>query len=222
MPESRREFLARTAVGVVGVAAVSRVAVEAQAAPPPPQATPVAGTPPAFGTARRVGPEVSAATFAEAEKLVRVELTTAERAQAAGNWRQAMAGVMERRTGPRKVALEASLAPATRWDPMIPGVPAGPASDRFVRSAAGPGTLAKRDEGMPVALTRRSRRENTAARSTGFPGGRRTSWTRRVSGQRGAPSRTGTASPTPTPPSSCASTGPGPSSWRNSPSARWP
>lgn len=51
--------------------------------------TPIAGTPPAFGTAPPVGPEVSAATFAEAEKLMRVELTAAERVQAAGNWRQA-------------------------------------------------------------------------------------------------------------------------------------
>jgi Asp-tRNA(Asn)/Glu-tRNA(Gln) amidotransferase A subunit family amidase len=98
-----------------------------------------------------VGPEVNVATIAEAEKLVRVELTPAERAQAAGNWRQAMAGVMERRTGPRKVALEASLAPATRWDPMIPGVPAGPASDRFVRSAASPATLPGRDEDIAFA-----------------------------------------------------------------------
>jgi len=151
MSESRREFLARTAVGVVGVAAASRVAAEAQAAAPPPQVTPVAGTPPAFGTAPPVGPEVNVATIAEAEKLVRVELTPAERAQAAGNWRQAMAGVMERRTGPRKVALEASLAPATRWDPMIPGVPAGPASDRFVRSAASPATLPGRDEDIAFA-----------------------------------------------------------------------
>jgi len=151
MSESRREFLARTAVGVVGVAAAGRVAAEAQAASPPPQVTPVAGTPPAFGTAPPVGPEVSAATFAEAEKLVRVELTPAERAQASGNWRQAMASVMERRTGPKKVAIEASVAPATRWDPMIPGVPAGPSSDRFVRSAVGPAALPGRDEDIAFA-----------------------------------------------------------------------
>jgi Asp-tRNA(Asn)/Glu-tRNA(Gln) amidotransferase A subunit family amidase len=151
MSESRREFLARTAVGVVGVAAAGRVAAEAQAAAPPPQVTPVAGTPPAFGTAPPVGPEVSAATFAEAEKLVRVELTPAERAQASGNWRQAMASVMERRTGPKKVAIEASVAPATRWDPMIPGVPAGPSSDRFVRSAVGPAALPGRDEDIAFA-----------------------------------------------------------------------
>src|SRR6266581_5123831 len=121
MSESRRKFLTRMAAGMVGAAAAGRVVAEAQASGTASQVTPVAGTPPAFGTAPPVGPEVSAATFAEAERLVRVEMTLAERAQAAGNWRQSMASTMERRTGPRKVALESSLAPATRWDPMIPG-----------------------------------------------------------------------------------------------------
>jgi len=46
---------------------------------------------------------VSAATFAAAEKLLAVELTSAERAQAAVNWRSSMAAVHERRSGPRKV-----------------------------------------------------------------------------------------------------------------------
>src|SRR6266542_1752173 len=151
MPESRREFLTRTAAGVVGVAAASRAAAEAQTSGAAPQVTPVAGTPPAFGTAPPVGPEVTAATFAEAERLVRVEMTPAERAQAAGNWQKSMASTMERRTGPRKVALEPSLAPATRWDPMIPGVAAGPASDRFVRSPAAAETVPRRDEDIAFA-----------------------------------------------------------------------
>ena len=55
-----------------------------------------------------------------------------------------MASTMERRTGPRKLALEETLAPATLWDPMIPGVPAGPARDRFVASAREPGPAARR------------------------------------------------------------------------------
>src|SRR5437868_4768033 len=151
MTESRREFLTRTAAGVVGAAAVGRALGESEGPGPNPSPTPVAGTPPAFGTAPPVGPEVSVATFAEAEKLVRVEMTPAERAQAAGNWRQAMAPTMERRAGPKKVALEPSLAPATRWDPMIPGVPPGPARDRFVRSAARPGPLPKRDDEIAFA-----------------------------------------------------------------------
>ncbi|HEV2064946.1 MAG TPA: amidase family protein, partial [Thermoanaerobaculia bacterium] len=150
MSESRREFLARTAAGVVGAAAASRSVAEAQASPAA-QVTPAAGTPPAFGTAPPVGPEISVATIAEAEKLVRVELTPNERAQAAGNWRQSLASTMERRTGPRKVALEPTLSPATRWDPMIPGVPAGPTRDRFVRSKADPGALPKRDEDIAFA-----------------------------------------------------------------------
>ena len=153
MSESRRDFLARTAAGVLGAAAAGRAAAGSQAATPGPQVTPVAGTPPAFGTAPPVGPEVTAATFAEAEKLVRVEMTPSERGQAAGNWRQAMAGLMERRTGPRKVALDPSLAPASRWDPRIPGIASGPAQDRFVRSGnrVGPEPLPKRDEDIAFA-----------------------------------------------------------------------
>jgi Asp-tRNA(Asn)/Glu-tRNA(Gln) amidotransferase A subunit family amidase len=151
MTESRRKFFARTAAGIVAAAAVGRAEAGAQTTPAP-ATTPAAGTPPAFGTAPPVGPEVSVATFAEAEKLARVEMTGAERAQAAGNWREAMAGVMERRTGPRKVAIEPSVAPASRWDPRIRGGSPGPAQDRFVRSASVAGqNLPKRDEDIAFA-----------------------------------------------------------------------
>jgi Asp-tRNA(Asn)/Glu-tRNA(Gln) amidotransferase A subunit family amidase len=150
MAESRRDFLTHTAAGILGAAAAGRAVAEAASAPEP-QVTPVAGTPPAFGTAPPVGPDVTVATVVEAEKLVRVELTPAERAQVAGNWRQAMASTMERRTGPRKVALEASLAPATRWDPVLPGVPADPSRDRFVRSSGDRRLLPKRDEDIAFA-----------------------------------------------------------------------
>src|SRR5438046_7189998 len=97
MSKSRRQFLVRTSLGLVG-AALTSCRKETQA---PPIAAP--GTPPAFGTAPAVGPEVSASTFAEAEKLVQVTLTDAERKQAAGNWRNSMAPLYERRTGPRTV-----------------------------------------------------------------------------------------------------------------------
>ena len=150
MVKSRREFLSHTAAGFLGAAAAARAAAGAAAAQPEPPVTPVAGTPPAFGTAPPIGPEITAATVAEAEKLMRVELTSAERAQLAGNWRQAMASTMERRTGPRKVPLEPSLAPATRWDPVIPGVPRGPERDRFLRST-GRRPLPRRDEDIAFA-----------------------------------------------------------------------
>jgi len=149
MAESRRDFLTHAA-GILGAAAAGRAVTES-ASSPEPQVTPVAGTPPAFGTAPPVGPEVTVTTVGEAEKLVRVELTPAERAQVAGNWRQAMASTMERRTGPRKVALETSLAPATRWDPVLPGMPAGPSRDRFVRAADERRPLPKRDDDIAFA-----------------------------------------------------------------------
>ena len=124
--------------GQVSVAACRRQQQATSSSTPPP--TP--GAPPAFGTAPGSGPDVSPATFAEAEKLVQVTMTDAEREMAAGNWRRMMAPLLERRVGPRKVALEPDVAPATRWDPRITGASAGPAADRFVRSRGRHGSSA--------------------------------------------------------------------------------
>jgi Asp-tRNA(Asn)/Glu-tRNA(Gln) amidotransferase A subunit family amidase len=77
---------------------------------------------------------VAAATFAEAEKLAQVTMTPAEREMAAASWRRSMAPLLERRTGPRKVALDPSLSPATRWHPALAATDVGPARDSFVRS----------------------------------------------------------------------------------------
>jgi Asp-tRNA(Asn)/Glu-tRNA(Gln) amidotransferase A subunit family amidase len=63
---------------------------------------------------------VSAETFVEAEKLVQVEMSAKDMAQAAGNWQQSMAAVLERRTGPRKIVLVDGDVPASVW------LPAGP------------------------------------------------------------------------------------------------
>jgi Asp-tRNA(Asn)/Glu-tRNA(Gln) amidotransferase A subunit family amidase len=98
---------------------------------------------------------VSAATFAQAEKLVEVELTEQELAEAAGNWRSAMAPLYERRVGPRKVALEATLAPATQWNPVLPGEKSGPATQQFVRSRNEAGPLPARDEDIAFASVSR-------------------------------------------------------------------
>ena len=59
------------------------------------------------------------ATFAEAEKLLQVRMTDAQRTMAAGSWRTSMAALLERRTGPRTLALEPELAPASQWDPTL-------------------------------------------------------------------------------------------------------
>ncbi len=93
--------------------------------------------PPAFGTAPAAGPEVSTATFAEAEKLVQVQMSPADTGEAAGNWRSSMAPLYERRVGPRKVSIEASVAPYSVCDPVrVSGRADGPTADRFVRSKA--------------------------------------------------------------------------------------
>ena len=159
---SRRQFLIRAPLGLAGALAACRTVgqtPETHPAPAPapsgapggaPSAAP-AGAPPAFNTAPPVGPEVTTATFAEAEKLEQVHLTEAERQMAAGSWRTSMAPLLERRTGPRKIALEPSLAPATVWNPEIPGETTGPARDRFVRSDAGPGALPASDEDIAFA-----------------------------------------------------------------------
>jgi Asp-tRNA(Asn)/Glu-tRNA(Gln) amidotransferase A subunit family amidase len=125
-------------VGLLGVAAACRG--ETQSTPASQVAT-TPGTPPAFGTLPEVGPEVSPGTFREAEKLVQVTMTDAEREMAARSWRRSMAAMLERRTGPRKVTLEAEVAPATRWNPSLPGETWSPARDRFVRSRTDPGPL---------------------------------------------------------------------------------
>jgi Asp-tRNA(Asn)/Glu-tRNA(Gln) amidotransferase A subunit family amidase len=120
-----------------------------------------------------VGPEVSATTFAEAEKLAQVTMTDAERAMAVGSWRKAMAPMLERRTGPRKVALEPEVAPATVWDPVLPGLTIGVQRDQFVRSNADPGPLPSSDDEIAFApVTRLSRwvqqRKLSSERLTGI------------------------------------------------------
>jgi len=151
MSKSRRQFLAATSLGVLGAAAAFHSHAQNPSDLPP-------GAPPAFGTGPAVGPEVSPIAFAEAEKLMQVELTETERTMAAGSWRKTMAALYERRTGPRKIALDAALAPASRWNPVLPGLKAGPTQDRFLRSNTDPGPLPTNDADIAFAsLTRLSR-----------------------------------------------------------------
>src|ERR1700674_1259392 len=136
MSKSRRQFLTKTSLGVLGAAFAPGDSVLKRAQGSVQEPTP--GAPPAFGTGPAVGPEVSPATFAEAEKLVQVKLTSAERAVAAESWRVNLASVYERRTGPRKVMLEPTVAPWSRYNSVLPGQPAGPQHDQFLRSTTAP------------------------------------------------------------------------------------
>ena len=151
MSKSRRQFLTYVSLSLLGTATACRSKGQKPAALPP-------GAPPAFGTTPNAGPEVSPSTFAEGEKLVQVELSRAERSMASGSWRQTMAPFYERRTGPRKVTLEPTLAPWSRWDPVLPGQRAMPERERFIRSNTDPGPLPTDDEDLAFApLTQLSR-----------------------------------------------------------------
>src|ERR1035441_9999170 len=140
MSNSRRQFLNRASVALMASAAACRRASQTPTAPP-------AGAPPAFGTAPPVGPAVAPATFAEAEKLVQFPLSPAAQQRGSGNWSRQMAPVYERRTGPRKLSLDATIAPASRWEPDS----AGPARDRFVRGKAAAGPLPAADQDIAFA-----------------------------------------------------------------------
>ena len=81
-----------------------------------------------------------------------------ERKEAAASWRSAMAPLYERRVGPRKVALETALAPWSHCEAALPGQPAGPERNLFLRSKTDPGPLPSNDEDIAFApVTRLSR-----------------------------------------------------------------
>src|SRR5256885_13812076 len=145
---TRRQFLLRAPLGVLVAAAACRDKSPSLSS----QSTPVTpGAPPTFGTGTGSGPEVTPATFAEAERLMQVTMTPAERQQAADSWRQSLAPYLERRTGPRKLAIAATDSPATLWNPMLPGIAAAPSRDRFVRSNADGAPLPSADDAIAFA-----------------------------------------------------------------------
>ena len=131
-------------LGLVGAAGALRAQAGTGDAPPP-------GAPPTFGNAPPSGPAVSARTFAEAEKLMQVSLTPAQREVAAASWPSSMAGLAARRVGPRALALDDSLAPATTWNPLQAVHAEAPRRARFVRSRAAAGALPAQDDDIAYA-----------------------------------------------------------------------
>jgi Asp-tRNA(Asn)/Glu-tRNA(Gln) amidotransferase A subunit family amidase len=167
---TRRQFLIRAPLGVL-VAAVALKDAPTLNSQTPTQTPTTPGAPPTFGTGSGSGPLVTPGTFAEAEKLMQVTMTPAERQQAADSWRTSLAPYLERRTGPRKVSLDATEAPATLWNPLLPGIAVSPARDRFVRSKSAGGRLPSTDDAIAFAqVTQLSRwietRQLTSTRLT--------------------------------------------------------
>ncbi len=136
---TRRQFLITAPMGLMAATAACRDPL-----PPAPAATtapaagaPAPGAPPTFGAGPVTGPPVSAATFAEAEKLAQITMRPAERELAAAAWPRSLAPLLERRTGPRAVALDDTVAPATVWTPSRLDPRPVAARDRFVRTGTG-------------------------------------------------------------------------------------
>jgi Asp-tRNA(Asn)/Glu-tRNA(Gln) amidotransferase A subunit family amidase len=154
MRKTRRAFLTETTLGVAGLGMVvgggDAHAPLHQAGQEPAQQPP-AGAPPAFGTGPAVGPEVTPGTFVEAEKLVQVEMTEPERVQAASSWRVNMAPVYERRTGPKKIVLDATLAPFSQYRSAVPGEKVHTGKNQFVRSKNEAGPLSTNEEDIAFA-----------------------------------------------------------------------
>jgi hypothetical protein len=132
---TRRQFLIQAPITLLAVAGACREG-QKPGTPASGSGTPAPGAPPTFGTAPLAGPPVSQMTFVEAEKLAQVKMAVEHRRQAAGSWQRSMAPYLERRTGPRKVALAEADAPALVWNPLLPGIAPGPSRERFVRSSA--------------------------------------------------------------------------------------
>lgn len=145
---TRRQFLITAPLGLVGAAACRQQPASSTA----PAATPqTPGAPVAFGTATPTGPEVTASTFAEAEKLIQVAYTDADRATMVSAWRRSMPPLVERRTGPRKVALPHALAPGMTWNPVLNPSMVRVARDRFVPAQRAETPLPSNDDDIAFA-----------------------------------------------------------------------
>ena len=151
---TRRQFVIKAPLALLGVAAACRGPEQnagEQRAGGMAQDVATPGAPPTFGTMSLAGPEVTPQTFAEAEKLVQITLTEAERNQMAGSWRKSMAAMLERRTGPRTVSIAPEVSPGFVWNPALPGVVVPELRDRFVRSSVDSAPLPSSDDDIAYA-----------------------------------------------------------------------
>ncbi len=100
-------------------------------------------------------PGITAATFAEAEKLAGIAFTDAERTMMAASIAENITRIQTRLKQPFHPN---SLAPATRFSPILPGMKFDQTPTSIVRSITDPGPLPSNDEDIAFApLTRLSR-----------------------------------------------------------------
>ena len=154
----RRQFLRSGSLALAAaLAGCRRPEQQSSSASPATPSTP--GAPPAFNTGPAIGPPVTPETFGEAAKLAQYDMSEAERRMAAGSWRTSMAPLLERRIGPRKIALDPTVAPATQWTPWLLDTHAATAASdtrvRFVRTSADAGPLPSSDSEIAYAPVHR-------------------------------------------------------------------
>ena len=150
---NRRQFLVSGPLALAAALASCRRAEQPSSGSSATPSTP--GAPPAFNTGPSIGPPVTPETFGEAAKLAQYEMSDAERHMAARSWRTSMAPLLERRIGPRQLALDATVAPATQWTPWLIDTHAATAPtdtrSRFVRTSGDPGPLPSSDSDIAYA-----------------------------------------------------------------------
>jgi Asp-tRNA(Asn)/Glu-tRNA(Gln) amidotransferase A subunit family amidase len=142
-PLSRRRFLSTAAV--LAAAAAAPAGAEGPAAPPTPQ--PPAPVPGSFGVGAVAPAGITEQTVAEAEKLAGVTYRPEQRTQLVASLGDQLSWPVKRRT----VALPFSLAPATRFDPLLPGMKAPGGRSRLVRPVGPVPPLPASDEALAFA-----------------------------------------------------------------------
>lgn len=125
--QSRRQFFISTSA----IAAAAALPEAAISDPQDKPATKTPAQPPQPPSEIIENSKITEATLAEAEKLVGVEFTPAERTQML----QGMADEAEGYKNRRSIELENALAPATVFDPRFPGIKLVANENKFVRSS---------------------------------------------------------------------------------------
>jgi len=82
---------------------------------------------------------------------MQISSSAEEHAMMAESWRRTLSSTLERRVGPRMIALPADLSPAMVWNPSQAVNLVAPTRDRFVRSATDPGPLPTDDDQIAFA-----------------------------------------------------------------------
>jgi len=143
---SRRRFLSSAAL-LAAAGAVPRPAGAGEPQPAAPAGPPPPPPPGAFGTGAAAPGDVTVATIAEAEKLARVANRPEQRQLIVGSLGDQLSWPLAL----RKVPAPLSLAPASFFSPLLPGMRAPRGRSKLVRPPAGVASLPERDEDIAFA-----------------------------------------------------------------------